>query len=327
MRYVECIRGYFYYRRGGKRWRLHGEPGSRQFLKDYQEATAEFAGAVPFGVIDSFSSVLDAYLDSPEFEDKAPGTQKNYKVYIKKLRPAFGPFPIKDIKRKHVKIYRDSISKKRGAANQAVRVMMAVCAWAIDADLIEVNPAANIRSLKGGERLPWPDALIERFFIEAPKELAWAVAMGLWTGQRKGDCLKARWKDIEGGGIHFTQEKTGKQVWIPILPDLEAVLASINKRSLIILTSTKGRVWSKPGFDAAFSKCMKKMGVTGYVFHGLRKNAAKNLAEAGCTTEEIKAWTGHSDEMAGYYARGADQKRLATSALSKLIRKNDESAN
>jgi integrase len=321
MKYLDKIGSYHYYRRGGKRWRLKGEPGSRGFLEDWRDAEADYLGATPFGVKESFNEVADKYLTSPEFKDLAAGSQKNYRIYLKQMRRSFGPSPILDIKRKHVKAYRDRIADKRGAANQSVRVMMAVMAWAIDSDLIEINPAAGIKGLKGGEFLPWPDTLIERFFKEAPKELVWAFAVGLYTGQRKGDVLKVRWADIENGGINFRQQKTGVEIWVPILPELETVIKSIPKRSLHILTTKTGRVWVKSNFDSTFKRCLKDMGIGGYVFHGLRKNAAVMLAEAGCTTEQIKAWTGHaSDSMAAYYSRGANQKHLANAAKAKVLK-------
>lgn len=317
MKYLDKIGPYHYYRRGGKRWPLKGEPGSRGFLEDWRDAEADYLGATPFGVKESFNEVADRYLVSPEFLGLAEGSQRNYRIYIKQLRRAFGPSPIQEIRRKHVKAYRDGIAMRPAAANQSVRVMAAVMLWAIDADLIEVNPAAKIKELKIGEHKPWPEPLIERFFKEAPRELAWAVALGLYTGQRKGDVLGARWADIEDGGINFTQEKSGKELWVPILPELEAVLATIPRRSLNILTTKSGRVWTKANFASQFSRHSPK----GYTFHGLRKNAAMRLAEVGCSTEQIKAWTGHaSDAMASFYVKGADQKRLANMARAKVLK-------
>ena len=145
--------------------------------------------------------------------------------------------------------------------------------------------------------------------------------MGLYTGQRKGDVLGVRWADIENGGINFKQQKTGARVWVPVLPELEAILGTIPKRSLNVLTSTTGRIWSTSGFDDAFARCIARLEITGYVFHGLRKNAAVRLAEAGCTTEQIKAWTGHaSDRMVSHYAKGASQKRLANAARVQVLK-------
>jgi integrase len=58
------------------------------------------------------------------------------------------------------------------------------------------------------------------------------------------------------------------------------------------------------------------------VFHGLRKTAAVRLAEAGCTTEQIKSITGHrTDQMAAYYAKRANQRLLAKAAIGRLAKK------
>ena len=55
------------------------------------------------------------------------------------------------------------------------------------------------------------------------------------------------------------------------------------------------------------------------VLHGLRKTAARMLAEAGCTDREIMAITGHrTTAMVSHYTKHADQKRRATAAIHKL---------
>jgi len=52
--------------------------------------------------------------------------------------------------------------------------------------------------------------------------------------------------------------------------------------------------------------------------HGLRKAAARRLAEAGCTAHEIAAITGHASlREIVRYTKAADQRRLATAAMDK----------
>ena len=52
---------------------------------------------------------------------------------------------------------------------------------------------------------------------------------------------------------------------------------------------------------------------------GLRKAAARRLAEAGCTEHEIAAITGHASlREVARYTKAADQKKLATSAMEKV---------
>jgi integrase len=52
--------------------------------------------------------------------------------------------------------------------------------------------------------------------------------------------------------------------------------------------------------------------------HGLRKAAARRLAEAGCTAHEIAAITGHASlKEVERYTRAVDQQKLATAAMEK----------
>jgi hypothetical protein len=54
--------------------------------------------------------------------------------------------------------------------------------------------------------------------------------------------------------------------------------------------------------------------------HGLRKAAARRLAEAGCSASEIAAITGHKTlAEVERYTRAADQERLARRAIQKQL--------
>jgi integrase len=53
--------------------------------------------------------------------------------------------------------------------------------------------------------------------------------------------------------------------------------------------------------------------------HGLRKAAARRLAEAGCSAKQIMSITGHKTmSEAQRYVDDADQKTLAIDAINKL---------
>jgi integrase len=57
------------------------------------------------------------------------------------------------------------------------------------------------------------------------------------------------------------------------------------------------------------------------VMHGLRKAAVRRLAEAGCSANEIAAITGHASlEEVARYTRAAEQRKLARSAMDRLVR-------
>jgi Phage integrase family len=55
------------------------------------------------------------------------------------------------------------------------------------------------------------------------------------------------------------------------------------------------------------------------VTHGLRKAAARRLAEAGCTANEIASITGHSTlQEVSRYTKAAEQRMLAKTAIKRL---------
>ena len=149
--------------------------------------------------------------------------------------------------------------------------------------------------------------------------MALACKLGLYTGQREGDCLAMSWHDYDGGHIKVVQSKTGAKLKIPVHKALKAVLDAQPRVSPIILTTASGKPFTCQNFRHHWGAAMKAAGLTGLVFHGLRYTAAARLAEAGCSLKEIAAITGHKSlAMLAKYSRGADQERLAGAAILRL---------
>src|SRR5262249_10802532 len=78
-----------------------------------------------------------------------------------------------------------------------------------------------------------------------------------------------------------------------------------------------GRPFEGSGFSHWFRDACDQAGLPHCSPHGLRKAAARRLAEAGCTAHEIGAITGHASlaELVRY-TRAADQRRLAEAAIA-----------
>jgi integrase len=88
----------------------------------------------------------------------------------------------------------------------------------------------------------------------------------------------------------------------------------------VMLTTSFGKPFTSKGFS---NYVAEKVGLAGLpercVAHGLRKAAARLLAEAGCSANEIAAVTGHVTlEEVARYTKAAEQKRLAQSAIRRL---------
>ena len=85
--------------------------------------------------------------------------------------------------------------------------------------------------------------------------------------------------------------------------------------------SARGAPFSAHGFGNWFKAQCRAAGLPHCSAHGLRKSAATRLANAGCTSDQIKAITGHKSlaEVA-HYTRAADQQRLARQAMTMMSR-------
>jgi integrase len=113
------------------------------------------------------------------------------------------------------------------------------------------------------------------------------------------------------------QEKTDAALVIPLHPELKRVLASVPRTNLTFLMTEKGAPFTPAGFGNWFRDQCNVAKLPQCSAHGLRKSAATRLANAGCSTDQIKAITGHRtlSEVARY-TRAADQQRLAVQAMN-----------
>jgi integrase len=148
-----------------------------------------------------------------------------------------------------------------------------------------------------------------------------ALALLLYTAQRRGDVVRMGKQHIDGDMIAVRQQKTGTPLMIPMHPNLIEVLASVPKTNLTFLVTEFGAPFASAGFGNWFRTQCDAAGLPQCSAHGLRKSAATRLANAGCSNEQIKAITGHrSDSALAPYVWASDQQRLARQALGIQIR-------
>ena len=128
------------------------------------------------------------------------------------------------------------------------------------------------------------------------------------------------WDDVDNGLIRVVQGKTGAKLSVPLHPDPSEALSSWPHRAERILVTTFGKPFSSTGFGNFMADKIADAGLPDRcVTHGLRKAAARRLAEAGCTANEIAAITGHATLVeVSRYTKAADQVHLAQTAIDRL---------
>jgi integrase len=333
--FVDAQRGrdgavkYWYFRRSGRRWRLPGTPLSVEFMEAYQRLVAEtnsttqaaYAQLPHYGP-DSFGRLVNEYLASGVVRDLKASTKAEYTRVLGKLVERHGQKLVRDLKRPHVRKIRDAEAETPAKANTIVRILKLILNFAIEEEWIEVNPAAKVKLLKVGEWRAWSDEECAKFEARwAPGTMQRrAYALALYTGQRKGDLVLMSRAHRRAGTIRVVQGKTGAELWIPEHRELLAELSRGVSGHMSLLTTSQGKAFDAVYFGAWFADAIDAAELPDdCVLHGLRKTATRRLAEAGCTTEEIKSITGHaSDPMVARYAKAANKQRLASAAIHKL---------
>jgi integrase len=205
-------------------------------------------------------------------------------------------------------------------------VLKTLINWGIPREFSETNPCVHVTKLEvdeGGAR-PWPAWAYELIQNHAPEQIRRAVLLGRYTGQREADVICMAPEHVDDGGIHVTQHKTNKVLWVPLHTDLKREMETW-EGSPFVLTSKGKRDKNADSFRSAWTRLMDETPAgnirqEGLTFHGLRASSCEKLWEAGCSQEGISSITGMSSAMIRRYLRFADQKRLAKAAMRRLER-------
>lgn len=317
-RYTVRSREFAYYRRDGRNIRIDGDPETAEWLDSYNRIHAGFERASTSG---SLAELIDRYLASPEFRDKAPRTRHDYERMLAILDRDYGHLWVADMPRQFVYRLRDKYAATPRKANYLIAVLSILFNFAVERGWRDDNPMHGFkgRLKEGPGHRPWTMEEVKGFLEAAPLPIYRAAMVGLCTGQRQGDVLRMLWSQYDGEAIEVTQGKTGERLWIPAHRDLKTMLDGMEKTAAVILTTTTGLAWNAGHFKKEFRLAVRAAGVEGLVFHGLRKTATAMLADAGCTDREIMDITGHrTAQMVSLYVRGSQRKKRARAAIKKL---------
>ncbi len=270
---------------------------------------------------DTISALIEAWQRSPEWHRLSEQRKRVCIIYLRHLTP-LGGVKATNLKRRDIRTIRDAIAAEGnpGAANAFVGVVSTMCSWGIKADWIENNPAIGIENIPGGHLPAWTQAQADKAIAELPEHLSRLVLLALYTGQRRGDLCRLAWSNYDGERIRLTQGKTGAALTIPAHPVLKAAMDGWERTQATILVNSDGNPWKPGTVTVALDRALPRLGFpVGYGIHGVRKLAAANLAEAGCSANEIGSITGHATlSMLQLYTKSADQERMATAAIYRL---------
>jgi len=320
-------RAYYYLRRRGfPRVRLPGLPWSPTFMAAYESALAGPRTAIGAGRVKpgSVAAVIAEYFDSQSFfTSKSPGTQRMRRGILEHFRARYGDRPFALLPAEWIELLLDE--KPPHAARSWRATLRSLCQFGIKRRYLRSDPTANIklRAIKSDGFHCWTDAEIAQFEAQYPigTKPRLALALLLYTGQRRSDVVKMGRQHIRDGVLTVKQQKTGATLAIPVHADLRAVLDATPSAQLTFLVTATGKPYGGNAFSAQFRNWCDAAGLPKHCKpHGLRKAACRRLAEAGCSGNEIMAISGHATlKELVRYTKAADQARLARNAMAKAV--------
>lgn len=332
-RVVSRGREYFYYQPGrgtphaGTRVPLPNDPHSPEFWNAIRQAQG-LIGAVP---VDTFGAVLDGYLEHIKTAGTlTAGTIDQYDRALRIGRTAWGNLPAKGLRPVHVQAVMDGLAASPGKANNFLSAMRALSTWARVRDHVDHSLTEGVKPYaKDDGHKPWTPEQIEAGLSQLTGMIRRGVVLYMWTGMRGSDAVRLGWTDIDEGGFSYRAEKTGREVWCPIVPELSAEMANWRKRPGPFLYQEGGRAdgerYTRKLFSKHFAEARDKIPeLAGVTLHGLRCTAVIRLRRAGLSTAQIGDIVGMSLPMIERYCRFADRKTSGKAALLSLQRTSDE---
>ncbi|MCJ2184093.1 site-specific integrase [Novosphingobium sp. 1949] len=277
------------------------------------------AGIIP----GSFDDLIVRFYESRNWKEIRASTREQYRGQLDRFRKQHGHRPVATVRTRHIQIILDGMIETPVAANNLRKRLKQLMNFAISEEFRTDNPVLATRALKvRSAGFPdWSEEDIARF--EATHEIGSkarvAFDLALFTAQRKADIRLMGPSDIVRGKIKVRQEKTEKELLIPLHPCLAASLMKIPGSQETFIQNNKGQPYTIDSFGMWFKRRCLEAGIKGKSMHGLRKSAARRLAEVGLSNQIIKSITGHSsDAEVARYTAGARQARMAETGIGAL---------
>jgi integrase len=331
MRYVTK----FVDRHGKLRWRfrrrgvsvyLPGAYGSDEFLIAYDAVMGE---AREIGAsrtkADTIGFLVAGYLASSDYKLLADNTRRTYRYHLERFRVANGSAPLRHFNPTSLAGKLDTMAGKPATANIFLKVMRALGKFGQDRKIIKWNPTEGIKRMR--DRTDgihtWTEDQLAQFEARHPvgSKANLAFRLMLYTAQRRSDVIRMGKQHERNGSLQMKQRKTGTKLVLPIMPELREAIDKSPTGDLNYLVTEFGKPFTDAGFGNWFRDRCDEAGLKGCSAHGLRKAAARRMAESGASASQIMAVTGHKSlSEVERYTRAASQERMAIQGAEGLKR-------
>jgi integrase len=329
---------------------ITGSPGSEDFMRQYLAALEGLKAQKTLIGADrsapnSLGALIKAYLATPLFKSRAAETQKTRRNVLENFaaqKDSTGAMGDKLIfrtdhngrrtmllTREHLQFIVNGKAATPFAQRNFLNAINVMFEWAVREGRIPLNPALGVKrdKIKTTGYRTWSEAEIAQFEDRWPigTKGRLALALLLYTGQRRSDVVKLGPRHVQGDLLILDQGKTegGEEshLEIPVHPKLRELIDATPMVGVkTFLVTHFGKPYTTGGFGNWFRELCDEAGCLDVSAHGLRKACARRLAEIGCSANQIASITGHATlKEVSRYTSAADRKRMAREAMTKLI--------
>jgi integrase len=338
----------YFRRKGQPKIRLRELPGTAAFDAEYQRvfsgelkppSTRQHGLAVP----GTMSWLCTQYYASPKYQSLAASTRKVRRGILEEICQRAGAFRYAMMETPHVAKLRDEKAAFPDAANNRVKALRQLFAWAMSPEYgyAKRNPArdvAKLPSLNPDGIRAWSEADAARYEARHPvgTKARLAFDLLLYTGVRRSDVVRLgpqmerRFIDTQPDcdptelqKLVFTETKGGSRIVktheLPILAPLRHSIDATPIGHLVYLVTAFGKPHSVKAFGNWFKKRCREAGLLELSAHGLRKLGAQRCAEAGATEHQLMALFGWTNpQQAAVYTKKANRAKLEAEAARLL---------
>ena len=247
---------------------LPGPIGSAEFRRAYEEAIKGARSPTTRSSPGTVAYLVEAYLATAAYRSLAASTRADSRGRLDWIRDAVGAARYAAMEPRHVA----ALMEKKGgpaAANRLRKDLGQLYRFAAkNLGYHGPNPAAlaDPHKTKRGGYHTWEDSEVETFravFATGSKpRLAFEIL--LCTGASRQDAAAFTRRNIRGDRIWYRRGKTGQEVDLPILPELQKELAYLPASQMMILARDDGASgYSTESFGNLFRRWREKAGLSG----------------------------------------------------------------
>lgn len=321
----KCGRKRYRFRKKGLPYHLfRAEPGTPEFMEEYQAALNAEQKPRLRHEPGSFHALIESYYRSKQWARMGDAYQKVRGNALERFRVKHGDKPVAALQARHIDRWMSDMIDTPHAANDLRKMLNQLMKHAILLGLRQTNPVdatEAIRTDSDGYHC-WTEAEIAQFDAKWKPGTRERLAkeLLLYTALRRTDIVKVGRQNRQGDKLVLRHSKNRSDTVIRILPPLALALEALESQHLTYLVTMTGKPFTSAGFGNWFRERCNLAGLPQCSAHGLRKAMARRLAEAGVSTLEGRAVTGHkTDAMFSHYAASASRESMADKRLTRCL--------